>query len=87
MRLRDLKKLLFAALAVLCLAEVLHCEFFGKEQCDKAGCAAHCCVTACAVEPAAEVAGPATGPEYRPTQPETQLSHPLPEDIFHPPAA
>ena len=87
MRLRRLKNILFAALAVFCLAELMHCDLSGREQCAKAGCSVHCCLTARVSQTRIEIAEPATRPEYRPIPPETQLSHPLPEDIFHPPAA
>lgn len=87
MRLRDLKKILFAALAVFCLAELMHCDLSDREQCAKTGCSVHCCLTARVPQARVEIAEPSTGPEYRPLTPETQLSHPLPEDIFHPPAA
>jgi len=87
MKVRNLKKILFAALALFCLAELVHCDLSGSEPCAKAGCSTHCCLTARVPQTRIEIAEPATGPEYRPIPPEIQLSHPLPEDIFHPPAA
>lgn len=87
MNLRNLKRLIFAALAVLCLAEVVHTGHAGDPDCAKVGCAAHCCLAPRGDQPKTELAEPDPQPEHRPDGPQLLIPNPILEDIFHPPVA
>jgi len=87
MNLRNAKRLIFAVLAVSCLAGMLHCGFSGEARCEKVNCAIHCCLTARIVQPQVEIIEPEPESKCLPPRPQIRISRSLPKDIFHPPAA